>query len=152
MELDTIIYCGSAIMCCDITKYFGFMFVDDILKEVKINTKIENVLLLRIRDKKSKLYSLLQTYINQRLMFGINNVCLTSDENLFKNLSAHVKAIIRDNLNEDLLVSIQSHSFIMMRVQNTGNIKLEYTSAIAEIMDAVLKSQTYIDMLYILCV
>lgn len=141
-----LIFCDSKEKCRNIASHFGFIFLDDILRDVEINAPIEEVYQLRTANKSAKLYRLIQALFNRKLMFGFNNICLTANDNIFCNISANVKAIICYGDDPIRYIDISSHSFITVSIKNV-NI-LEYVSAIAEIIDAALNCKSHINVQY----
>lgn len=87
-----IIFPGSnKEMIGKLANYLGFISVEDVINEIvrenpnPNDSKYDDLLNLLI-DEKSKVYRPLHQLIIKRVMFGYNNVCLTCNVSLFRNI------------------------------------------------------------------
>lgn len=72
-------------VCKKLSEYLGLIYGENLLIEAEENCT--NSVLHRLNNKNVKLYTLIQFYINKKLLAGCNNICLVHILQLWEHLS-----------------------------------------------------------------
>jgi len=127
--------------------YLGLIHLESIITEAELNAKESEILLVRSANKGAKLYKLIQAFINQKLMIGRHNFCLTSNYDFFLNIKANTKAIIFKENDYLTFTNLPAYSNFEVRLQNDASV-LEYISAVAKVTNKILKVQSDFEVIF----
>ena len=143
---DLLIFVDNESMCQSLATFLGLVIIEGLVRGAKINVNIDEVLQLRTKNKGAKLYKLIQLYLNRKLMFGSNNICITSNYNLFKFIRSDAKAVMFYKSEYTTLINHLDYSNFQVEIQDTNF--LTYVSAISEIVSKFINIKSSIDAIF----
>ncbi|CAH1721348.1 unnamed protein product [Aphis gossypii] len=147
-KLEVLILCpqNSKTICQKLATHLGLIFIEDMFGKMEENTKNKKFN-QNVNQKHGKvLYPLFQNYVARSLMLGCNNISLTCDLAIFKNMNSNVKCMIFSE--KDSLRYITAKPLINMFVQTKNDTFVDYLSAISEIIDFTVKCKVSISAIY----
>lgn len=145
--VDVLIFLSDSEMGKSIANYLGLIHAEQLILEAEFNNNVDEVLQSSTANEKSKVYRFLQAYIDQKLMFGYSNICLTGNYNIFVKFRANVKSVIFKPSDYIKFSDLPEYSSYKINVKETVN-KLECITAIAEIIDSTLSVTAHVEALF----
>lgn len=137
VQVDLLIFINNHQMCWDISCFLGLIHIESIVEEANINADIEEVLQLCTVNAESKIYRLIQSHINVKLLSGFNNICLTANYHIFKNVTANSKCLIFNEADYERYSDLPTRASFIINVETKATI-FNYISAITEIVSTIL--------------
>lgn len=138
-----LVYCNSSELELyrKISKSLGVIFIDDIIEQAGVNAKNDEIL-ERLSHTDSKLYRMLQTRINQQLILGKNNFCVTSNADIFLTIKANVRGMIHCGEQDAVYDVTKPYCNFTIEIDQICYLKL--VAAVAEIVNFSLNCETHL--------
>lgn len=139
-NVDVLIFMDRSV-CKKLSTYLGLIYLEEIIEEAE--EKINENILARLDNNNSKLYRVLQSYINKSLMAGKNNVCLTHHFVLWQNINANVRAVISNKLDYATNMVVSKTENFVIRLDEHPSF-LSYVEGVSVIIDTFLHCKCHV--------